>query len=232
MSQVNTELGRSATANISLNETTVRTLAGVPSGAISMQDLRGKSAFTLAIQGSTGPSLYERNTGRADAAFKLVIGSSGNINMFTVASSTLTTITLDSDINNPVIAGSLGGEVSNLPTAWGTPVTSNVGSGYEVNYSGRIRVIGSGSVLRVFGVSYTSQSDGTSITTPYYALSQDRTITGLATGSDSVSGVAELGASQFGAPNPAGTISIRKIGTTTPVASFTISYLLADKEGD
>jgi hypothetical protein len=43
MSQVNTELSRSATASISLNETAVRTLAGVASGAISMDNLRGKS---------------------------------------------------------------------------------------------------------------------------------------------------------------------------------------------
>lgn len=43
MSQVNTELGRSATATISLNESAVRTLAGVSSGAISMSNLWGKS---------------------------------------------------------------------------------------------------------------------------------------------------------------------------------------------
>jgi hypothetical protein len=43
MSDVNTELGRSSTTNISLNETAVRTLAGVASGTISMDNLRGKS---------------------------------------------------------------------------------------------------------------------------------------------------------------------------------------------
>ena len=43
MSQVNTELGRGSTTNISLNETAVRTLAGKASGQISMSDLRGKS---------------------------------------------------------------------------------------------------------------------------------------------------------------------------------------------
>jgi hypothetical protein len=50
LSQVNVELGRSATAQISMNETAVRTLAGVASGAIGMSNLRGKAnafAFTI-----------------------------------------------------------------------------------------------------------------------------------------------------------------------------------------
>ena len=59
MSQVNTELGRSATASINLNETAVRTLAGVASGAISMDNLRGKSsAATWTPDG--GPSAGSR----------------------------------------------------------------------------------------------------------------------------------------------------------------------------
>lgn len=42
MSQVNTELKKSATAVISLNDANVRKLANKPSGTISMNDLRGK----------------------------------------------------------------------------------------------------------------------------------------------------------------------------------------------
>ena len=48
MSQVNTELKNTATATISLNDARVRSLAGRPSGAISMSDLRGKS-FTAPV---------------------------------------------------------------------------------------------------------------------------------------------------------------------------------------
>ena len=51
LSQVNVELTLSATAQISLNQANVRTLAGVPSGTISMNNLRGKTyvfAFTIA----------------------------------------------------------------------------------------------------------------------------------------------------------------------------------------
>lgn len=44
LSQVNTELGRPATATISLGEAAVRALAGVPSGPIGKASLRGKSA--------------------------------------------------------------------------------------------------------------------------------------------------------------------------------------------
>jgi len=50
LSAVNTELGLSATATISLNQASVRGLAGVPSGAISLNNLYGKSnvfAFTI-----------------------------------------------------------------------------------------------------------------------------------------------------------------------------------------
>ena len=67
MSDVNTELGRASNTNISLNDTIVRTLAGVASGAISMDNLRGKSnrapysdvsgySYTGADQSFTVPS--------------------------------------------------------------------------------------------------------------------------------------------------------------------------------
>lgn len=48
MSDVNAELKRPATQTISLNDGQVRQLAGRPSGAISMSDLRGKS-FTVPV---------------------------------------------------------------------------------------------------------------------------------------------------------------------------------------
>lgn len=42
-SQVNTEILRSSTAALSLNDSTVRSLAGRPSGAIGMNNLQGKT---------------------------------------------------------------------------------------------------------------------------------------------------------------------------------------------
>jgi hypothetical protein len=53
MGQVNTELGLSATATISLNDAAVRTLFGIPSGAIDMNSGHGKAnAFSFTISSS------------------------------------------------------------------------------------------------------------------------------------------------------------------------------------
>lgn len=55
MSQVNTELGRTATASLNLNDAAVRSLAGRPTGAISLNDLRGKgSAVSVVYTGGAG----------------------------------------------------------------------------------------------------------------------------------------------------------------------------------
>jgi hypothetical protein len=55
MADVNVELGFSSTAQISLNNADVRALAGIPSGTISMNDLRGKPSLLpyLSVVNST-----------------------------------------------------------------------------------------------------------------------------------------------------------------------------------
>ena len=58
MSQVNTELGIASTTLISLNQTNVRTLAGVPSGQISMSNLQGKSNTLTGQQTYTSAGTY------------------------------------------------------------------------------------------------------------------------------------------------------------------------------
>lgn len=61
MSQVNTELGLSATATISMNDAAVRNLFGKASGAISMSDGHGKSSEVRFINTAarTGASIFE-----------------------------------------------------------------------------------------------------------------------------------------------------------------------------
>ena len=56
--QVNTELGLSATAQISLNDAAVRSLAQVPSGAIAMSNLQGKSNVVVGQQAYIANGTY------------------------------------------------------------------------------------------------------------------------------------------------------------------------------
>ena len=75
LNQVNVELSRSGTTTISLGETAVRTLAGVPSGAISMSDLWGKSSFSV----SGGSTSVSGSSTRLGAGSKTVTTSSASV---------------------------------------------------------------------------------------------------------------------------------------------------------
>ena len=77
LSQVNTELGRSATAQISLGETAVRNLAGVASGAISLSNLYGKANRTFGFNAPTAYYGYEYPGNRAWC--ELSFGAAGDI---------------------------------------------------------------------------------------------------------------------------------------------------------
>lgn len=61
MQQVNTELKKSGTATISLNDTDVRKLAGKTSGTLSMNDLRGKKASESVNNYSLHSGSYDSN---------------------------------------------------------------------------------------------------------------------------------------------------------------------------
>lgn len=76
MSQVNTELGRASTALLSMNDSAVRNLAGVPSGAIGFNSLQGKSS--LSAVGSDDSRAYSSATsGGTASAFPSVVASGG-----------------------------------------------------------------------------------------------------------------------------------------------------------
>lgn len=56
LSQADVELGRANNAAINMNESAVRNMAGIASGAISMNNLHGKSAYTPMTVTDTGSS--------------------------------------------------------------------------------------------------------------------------------------------------------------------------------
>jgi len=111
LSQVNTELGRSATANINMNDSAVRSLFGrAGSGTqISMSDGRGKSAITISlttlngIYGTAYPgqtayseSIWSPNGVLQEGTSSMGIQSAGN---------------------------------------WASPTTTGIGSGYWVRFT-------------------------------------------------------------------------------------------------
>ena len=73
LSQVNVELGRSATATISMNESAVRNLFARSSGSISMSDGFGKSsAFVANLSITSNTSDYNFRTALINAGWDQV----------------------------------------------------------------------------------------------------------------------------------------------------------------
>jgi hypothetical protein len=105
MSQVAAELGISATG-LSLNDSRVRSLAGKPSGAISMSDLRGKSASAL-TSFSAQPTNISTATGTRSA-----------------------TATFNTDGSIALTNSSAGGSTSG--GNWYAPNVSSIGSSYWI----------------------------------------------------------------------------------------------------
>ena len=110
LSQVNTELGRSATATIDMNDSAVRSLFGrVGSGTtISMSDGHGKSNRTISLTTLAGNfgSAYPGGTAYAE----LVFNSDGTVQYF----------------SSDGYSGS---------SNWAEPSSSGIGSGYWVRFT-------------------------------------------------------------------------------------------------
>jgi len=133
LSEVNVELLQSATALISLNDTNVRTLAGVASGQIGMSDLQGKTnGFSFTISADTAN--VNLRTAAVAAGWNQVlpvvatIGAGVNIYSTSTATSALTidgtwaggvTLVNNGNIVGKGGAGGDGGtsDLNNPPTA-------------------------------------------------------------------------------------------------------------------
>ena len=95
MSQVNTELGLATSTLISLNQSSVRTLAGISTGQIAMSDLWGKSSQTIIIISANQTNLDLRTYALANgwdgsAALVITINSGIIINSVSSGSPALT----------------------------------------------------------------------------------------------------------------------------------------------
>jgi len=83
---INLELGRSATAQVSLNESAVRTLAGVPSGAIVMPtDFYGKSNIVYRLD----TALYSDNGILGIEGAEVIFSVNSNGSVFGISGGTL-----------------------------------------------------------------------------------------------------------------------------------------------
>jgi hypothetical protein len=107
---VNIELNRSATATINMNESAVRTLAAVPSGAISMSNFYGKSNRVIAsVVIAANTANYTVNTAKVTGY---------------VAGSTDLTLTINSGIF--VSSGSTGSYAMTVDTSWAAGDTISI----------------------------------------------------------------------------------------------------------
>jgi hypothetical protein len=153
MSQVNVELGRSSTATISLNEAAVRSLAGVPSGAISMQNLRGTSSlFSFSIasnQNDANLRTLALNAGWNGTSAVQATINSGVFISGTVQANSTAALTIDGSfpngvtlINNGTIVGR-GGDGGNAGAA---PAAGTAG-GRALLASVAVSINNAGSIL-------------------------------------------------------------------------------------
>jgi hypothetical protein len=114
LGQVNTELGRSATATIDMNDSAVRSLFGVGGSGttISMSSGFGKSAVTISLASITSNEPFEGSA--------LAPGEACAVNL-----------DFNSDGTWDAVLEALGGIDGN----WATPTTANIGSSYWIRFT-------------------------------------------------------------------------------------------------
>jgi hypothetical protein len=109
---INVELGRAAGATSSLGETALRTLAGVSSGAISMNNFYGKSNITVSLSSVTSNEPFDATP---------------------YAGGEPSTATL-SFLSDGTWSATLEASASKSGN-WGTPTTAGAGSGFWIRFT-------------------------------------------------------------------------------------------------
>lgn len=129
LNQVNVELGLSGTTTISLNQSNVRTLAGVPSGQISMQNLQGKS------NRATATYTYSANTANASLNITTLSGySAGNTDVtITVNSGIYIYATSTANAGLTLTGGTTGDTVTLVNNGYIMGMGGTGGSGYSAS---------------------------------------------------------------------------------------------------
>lgn len=154
MSQVNTELSRGSSAQISLGESAVRSLAGVASGVIAFQNLRGKPAVAITLEAASPSSTGSYAEYVLNASGSVVYtGQSGSENWLTPQSGMS-----DYEVQASALIGSPTGTFNtwlNLGTTriWG--LISPSGSRFaEVQL--KIRRVNTSTILDTAGISFSA----------------------------------------------------------------------------
>jgi hypothetical protein len=159
---VNVELGRSGTASINMNEAAVRTLAGVPSGAITMNNFYGKSnrvAISRTFTANTANASQNLSAiagyvaGKSDITITINSGiylystSTGTPGLNLTGGTTGDTVTL---VNNGFIMG-MGGTgggyqsgAATFGTSGGTALNIGTGINITINNTNGSAYIGGG----------------------------------------------------------------------------------------
>lgn len=133
LSQVNTELGKSSTARISLNDSAVRSLAGKSSGRISMSDLHGKRASIWNLD----PTMNIRNDVTHGAGFAFTNASLRLIPQRNVYRQNEGS---ERQLRNDIAAGAntpiwirIISDTSGPTTSWNRVLTGNTGQSFDAN---------------------------------------------------------------------------------------------------
>lgn len=134
-SEINVELGRSATAAFDINRTAERVLAGVPSGAISLASFRGKSASFI----GTINDFQIKNT---DSTYYLLKYNKASLSSIATSNPQVSVLSIGAHITNASIPSAVFGYYDtsgvypsyiNLKIVLTTSAVSGIPAGSTIN---------------------------------------------------------------------------------------------------